>query len=291
MFPENFDTGIYKNLNKDLKKLEDKQLITHYLIHGKKEGRICCDVTNRETLKKYIDTNNLDCLEIGPFDCPVLRGSKVKYFDVLNKKDLIERSKKCGRKNHVSGIPYIDYVDSKGNLRIVKEKFDIVLSCHSIEHQVDLIKHLNDVSMILKPKGKYVIIIPDKRFCFDHFLPETTIAEIIDKNSQNRTFHTLKSVIEHRSLTCHNDTLRHWKGDHGKQSFENNPHLIKKSIEEYQLNMKQNSYLDVHSFQFFPDSFSQIIHLLNVNKYINLREERIYQTTYGKNEFYVVLSL
>ena len=47
----------------------------------------------------------LNCLEIGPFDCPVLRGSKVKYFDVLDQEGLKKRSVDCNRPFPPDNVP------------------------------------------------------------------------------------------------------------------------------------------------------------------------------------------
>ena len=153
LFPSNFDCLIYKNNNQDLCNFTDEQLLNHYSVFGKNEGRICNQITNRYELIQSIDKNT-SCLEIGPFDCPVLIGPTIKYFDVLNKEDLIERAIKCERNNN--NVPYIDYVDKTGNLNIIDEKFDLILSCHSIEHQTNFIKHLTNVSGLLKNNGVYL---------------------------------------------------------------------------------------------------------------------------------------
>ena len=181
MFPEIFDLHIYKKYNVDLNHMNHEQLLEHYSIYGQNEGRICSKIFNRDTLTTHI--NKLKCLEIGPFDVPVLRGENVKYFDVLDKEGLTARAIQINRINNILNIPDIHFVDNNGDLAIIKnEKFDIVLSCHSIEHQIDFVEHLRGVSNLLLPNGYYVIILPDKRYCFDHFLKETTIADIINSH-------------------------------------------------------------------------------------------------------------
>ena len=71
------------------------------------------------------------------------------------------------------------------------------LSCHSIEHQLNFIQHLQDVSELLNDNGYYVIILPDKRYCFDHFIKESTIADIICQYTDKPKLHSIKSIIEH----------------------------------------------------------------------------------------------
>jgi len=277
LFPQVFDCEIYKQNNSDLKDMSEDDLFHHYIRDGKKEGRKCSLITHRGDLIKLIP-DNLSCLEIGPFDNPVLTNCNVKYFDVLNKEDLLERSKNL---NRTQNVPHIDYVDEKGNLSVIDEKFDIILSCHSIEHQLDFIKHINDVSSLLNPAGIYIVICPDKRYCFDHFISESTIADIIHMNYINNEKHNIKSVIEHRALTCHNNTILHWDGDHGEQSIFN----IQYAIDEY----NTGKFIDVHSLQFTPDSFENVIGLLNKNNFIDMQCDKVYPTVRNSNEFYVIL--
>jgi hypothetical protein len=285
MFPSNFDLNIYIK-HADLKFMNNKLLEKHYKEYGKNEGRICSKISNRTELIKYIDTNKLKCLEIGPFDCPNLKGGKVKYFDVLDQDSLKKRALKLNRKGKV---PYIDYVNNKGDLRIIDEKFDLVLSCHSIEHQLNFIQHLRDVSELLNDNGYYVIILPDKRYCFDHFIKESTIADIICQYTNKPKLHSIKSVIEHRALTCHNNSNRHWNNDHGKQTYFSNTNSIMNAIKEYQNSISNNQYLDVHSLQFTPDSFKNIINLLNQLNYIDLVIDNFYNTIKNSCEFFVIL--
>ncbi len=279
--PSNFDVDIYRNNNYDLKHMDNNEAYWHYEKYGKNEGRICSKIINRDTLKSYIN-ENMSCLEIGPFDNPVVSGEKVKYFDVLDRENLIKRSIECGRISN--NVPFIHYVDPNCNLSIINEKFDCVLSCHSIEHQIDLIKHLNDVSNLLYQNGCYFVICPDKRYCFDHFIKETTIADVIDMNENKRNNHSIKSVIEHRALTCHNDPIRHWNNDHGEYNIDFI--AVKNAIDEFR---NSDSYIDVHSMQFTSTSFENIINILYSLKYIDLKIEKIYHTLRNSCEFYAVL--
>ena len=285
MFPANFDVNIYKQYP-DLKRLNNQLLKKHYIEYGKNEGRICSKISNKSRLLKYIDTNKLKCLEIGPFDCPNLKGEKVKYFDVLDQDSLKKRALKLNRGGKV---PYIDYVSSNGDLKIIDEKFDLVLSCHSIEHTLNFIQHLKDVSELLNDNGYYVIILPDKRYCFDHFIKESTIADIINQYTNKPKLHSLKSVIEHRTLTCHNDSRRHWNNDHGRQNYFSNPNSITNAIKEYENSISNNQYLDVHSLQFTPDSFKNNINILSQLNYIDLVTDKVYNTIRNSCEFYVTL--
>jgi hypothetical protein len=286
--PKSFDASVYRQKNKDLSEFDDSKLASHYERHGRNEGRQASLISNRQQLAAHISECDYSaCLEIGPFDCPVLSGSNVKYFDVMSRECLVERAKKIGRDKSLDRIPFIDFVDLNGKLNSINTKFDLALSAHAIEHQLDLIKHLNEVSNILKENGYYVVICPDKRYCFDHFIPETSIAELIFRHLNPLNNHSVRSVIEHRALTCHNDPRRHWIGDHGQQAI--NPVKLKSAIQEYHLKSAAGNYIDVHSMQFTPDSFRSNMSLLLELNLTNFVVKEIYPTLKNKLEFFVVL--
>ena len=280
-FHEEFDLEIYKINNKDLENLTDEELSENFKSHGINEGRVS-NICNRDFLQNCSLQFEL-CLEIGPFDCPIIKGDNVKYFDVLDRDNLIVRSKQCGR----SGVvPEIHYVEENGNLEVINDKFDMVLSCHSIEHQPDFIRHLQRIENILNNGGYYTIICPDKRYCFDHFIEETTIADILYSYYNKSIKHSIKSVIEHRVLTCHNDSVRHWNGDHGLQTIDNDETSLQRSIDEFNNN---SVYIDVHAWQFTPDSFEYIINKLRNLGMISFKVHRKYHTIKNMFEFTVIL--
>ena len=152
-------------------------------------------------------------LEIGPFAHPMMRGEHVDHLDVLPTEALRARAVSLGM--DPGGVPDIRWVSSGGDLSVVTERYDAVVSSHAIEHQPDLIRHLQQVEALLRPGGSYYLLIPDHRYCFDHFLVPSTTAQVIGAHVERRSVHTAASVIEHRALTTHNDPVRHWAGDHG----------------------------------------------------------------------------
>ncbi len=227
-----------------------------------------------------------DTLEIGPFDAPIVTGPEVRYFDVLDQQGLQTRAAKLNRKP--AGVPHIDYVSATGDLGIVDRKFKAVVSAHAIEHQPDLVKHLSDVAGLLEDGGRYYLLIPDKRYCFDHFIAESTVADVYQAHVEGRDRHLLKSVIEHRALTTHNDALRHWAGDHSNGSYlASIPARTKAAIAEYEA--ANGGYVDVHAWQFTPPSFLRLIEQLSALDAINLVPEAVYETPYNRLEFMAVL--
>lgn len=162
------------------------------------------------------------------------------------------------------------------------------MSSHSIEHQPDLIKHLIDVCDLLEPGGRYFLIVPDKRYCFDHYLPDTTVADIIEAHTERRRTHRIGNVIEHRALTTHNDTARHWQFDHADRDYADNiASRTRQALREFK--EADGAYIDVHAWKFTPIVFRQVITQLTELGLINLFTERVYHTPHGRNEFTAVL--
>jgi len=204
------DLDYYRKFNDDLATLNNEQLLNHYIQYGRAEGR-----SNHMCKRDFvfsIPRNKI--LEIAPFTNPSLIGNHVKYFDVLDFPELVKRAKK-----HSYPVTHrfkIDYVSSNGDLGIIREKFSSVFSSHCVEHQVDLIKHINQVENLLENTGKYYLIIPDKRYCFDYFIPESSVADVpgaaLLRSSER---HHPANILKHRAMITHNDPVQHWSGLHG----------------------------------------------------------------------------
>ena len=283
--PPEFDHSYYRAHHSDLKSLHDAALEAHYADYGKLEGRATSIGAVRSGILPYVKKSGT-ILEIGPFNAPAVSGPNVTYFDVLSTDEMIERARSIGY--DPSTVPDVNFVSRSGDLRSVDRKFDAIVSSHAIEHQPDLIRHLNDVAAILRPDGRYYVICPDKRYCFDHFIAETTIAGVIQAHEEKRTIHTLGSVIEHRAMTTHNDVIRHWNGDHEDPGYMDRlSERTKNAIEQYR--EADGQYIDVHAWQFTPDSFRKILTALECLGEITLAIERVYQTPRGQVEFIAVL--
>jgi hypothetical protein len=225
-------------------------------------------------------------LEIGPFCNPLTSGKNSLYFDVLDSAGLKSRAEQI---NYPIGrIPTIHYASPTGDLSIVDRIFSAATSCHCIEHQPDLIRHLQQVGNCLEEGGYYFVIVPDKRYCFDHFIPESTIARVIEAHVEKPGIHRLGSVIEHRALITHNDGGRHWLGDHTDPGYrENRTARVAAALLEFQ--RANGSYIDVHAWQFTPNGFRSIIETLYDLGFSSFRARRVYNTLYGRFEFCAIL--
>lgn len=215
----------------------------------------------------------------------MLRGPNIRYFDVLDKASMIELAAIYG--DPVVQAVEIDFISPTGDLSVVTESFDVVFSSHCIEHQPDLVRHLQQIEKLLKPDGRYVVVVPDKRYCFDHFIPVSRLDEVLEAWREERKVHTRQKVIEHRAHITHNDAARHWAGDHGTPLYVSHPQKLVEAANEFE--SRQGKYIDVHGWQFTPETFSDLVARLVELKMSPLQVTDMFQTSPGSLEFSAVL--
>jgi SAM-dependent methyltransferase len=279
-FPEEWSGDNYLLMNPDLTGVN---LATHFEEFGFRENRQGQFVLTRFALKTYLP-KNVKYLEIGPLGRPYLTLNEfnVKYFDVIEKEALKEIAKNAPGHNPAD-VPIIDYVDPNGDLKIINEKFDIVFSSHSIEHQPNILGHLEQVSNLLKSNGLYICIIPDHRYCFDHFQNPSTIFDVIEAYVENRNVHTRKNLLTHQYLSAHNDPVEHWAGNHGAHHLQEID--FQKAVKAFK--KSTNDYEDCHGWFFTPHRFREIFKS-SITKVIALELERCYETPKNAHEFLTV---
>ena len=224
--------------------------------------------------------------EIGPFHNPSLKGDGGAYFDLQLQPELIARVAEYGLPT--DRVPHIDFADPKGDLSGIDRRFAAVFSSHCIEHQPSLVRHLAQVSALLEPGGRYYLIAPDKRFCFDHYLPLSTLGGVIEAHLEDRRVHSLANLIDARTLVTHNQKLRHWTEDHGDYpTADHVERSARHAIAEF--NAAGGAYIDIHAWRFTPARFAEIVTALQELGFIDLTPELVCATRPGQLEFTAVL--
>ncbi|MBZ4191097.1 class I SAM-dependent methyltransferase [Niabella beijingensis] len=80
------------------------------------------------------------------------------------------------------------YIDEAAELSSVpNESYDFLLSCHSLEHVANPIKAVKRWNEVLKTKGRLCLVLPDKRYTFDHNRPYTTFEHLLADFGQRIT--------------------------------------------------------------------------------------------------------
>lgn len=186
-----------------------------------------------------------------------------------------------------AGVPQINYISPTGTFDIVDRKFSAVFRSHCIEHQPDFVRHLRNVSWVLETEGRYYIICPDKRFCFDNFRATTSIADVVAAYLLEDEHHQRRSFPNQILRTTQNDPQRHWLGDHGLPTFKTSNDL---RVDTTRSHIEATEYLDCHAWQFRPQVFFETVSTLARLELTDLHPEHVYQTPANLFEFVVVLS-
>jgi SAM-dependent methyltransferase len=272
--------------------MTDPELLFHYQQHGREEGRVCSQVRDRQSFLKIMPAD-ARILEIGPFWGPAFTRPlfDVAYIDAYDREELQRRAERDPNSGGAM-VPEIDYVwQGQPYENLINVKFDVAYSSHNIEHQPDLIRHLRDVASVLRPGGVFALVIPDKRYCFDHFLSSSDITDIMEGYMHRRTRHSMAKVIADKMMHTHNDPLRHWLVDHGRDPRYEGPSEYRKNCIIQGMAYYENGkeYIDAHAWHFTPDTFGSIIEELFALNISPFDIKRIYPTVFGSFEFYALL--
>lgn len=283
-FPPEIDLEFYKQ-KYGIK--DDVAAIRDYA-PGIAAGKMCSRLCARDEFLKYLSDRfkNKRILEIGPGHTPAFTGENVVYFDVCDREQLIERSKRYNLPvNHVP--TKIHYVDPHGDLRVVKEKFDLVFSSHQIEHSVDIIEYFNNIRYLLHDEGVFACIAPDKRFTFDHFRPLSTFEEAVDQHFNRPGYnHPIQNWLYQLSNKTHNDSKKHWGGEHGTPRGYDYSRLCC-DLNAYRHTTK---LIEQHRWIFTADTFRDLCNALKERGLISLELRRLYNVPLNANGFNAIFT-
>jgi predicted SAM-dependent methyltransferase len=237
----------------------------------------------------HIDKNGRG-VEIGPCQSPIApkrAGYQVHVIDHLDREGLIAKYKE----HHLEGIENIEQVDfvwkgeSYAALTGKSKYYDWIIASHIIEHMPDLVGFLRGCDDILKEDGVISLIIPDKRYCFDHYQPISSISKAIDGYYQQYKVHTPGAVAEHFLNIVSKAGITSWNADTvGEYKFVHPLDLSQKLMDHV---VRTQEYLDVHAWYFVPHSFSLMIHDLYHFGLIPLKEIGFFPTE--GCEFFITL--
>jgi 2-polyprenyl-3-methyl-5-hydroxy-6-metoxy-1,4-benzoquinol methylase len=209
-------------------------------------------------------------LEIGPSYNPITPrrdGFEVTVMDHADAASLRVKYAEFGV--DVSKVEEVDIVSTDlGELVTAGRRFDVIVASHMIEHTTDVIGFLKSCDALLD-NGRLMLIVPDKRFCFDHFRPNSTAGNAIDAYFSQRKRH-LGGLFDHYANFVLNSDLMAWeqtaKQDlkclHGGQDAA---HVLKKALES-------NDYFDAHEWTFTPTSFRLMMRDLQDAGLVKLRQ-------------------
>jgi hypothetical protein len=229
-------------------------------------------------------------VEIGPSfnpTAPKRDGYKVHVIDHLCREDLVKKYSGAGVR--LSKIEEVDYVwkgETYAELTGKRNFYDWIIASHVIEHTPDLIGFINACDEILVDGGVLALVIPDKRFCFDHFRSHTGIGKVIDAHLNGNTIHTPGTAAECILSSVTRANQISWSRDaRGGYAFFHAPDRAKAVMNKV---LDHGEMVDFHAWCFTPHSFLLMIEDLYLLGLIKLREIDFHPTS--GCEFYVTLS-
>ena len=264
--------------------------------------------STRPFISDYIRARHKACpiknvLEIGPLDKPfiskLLKKASIKYLDHATRSDLI---RKYGDTVDSASIPEIDFVFDgyRPYSDICGLGYDLVFSSHCLEHQPNLLGHLNEVSEILANGGMYVCFIPDFRYCFDSLRPPSTIIDILLEFYSSPSRPSTRSILEHLFVSSgtSNDSIAHQKSwrDMSRDQYidkltdvtcSNALRLLNKAKEI----INSNVYHDCHVWKLYPLGMSRILETIISCGLLGFKSFSVFQSSdhMKKYEFALVL--
>ena len=155
-------------------------------------------------------------VEIGSLDRPVLRREmgRVLYVDHADTASLRDKyAEDPGVR--AEAIMEIDWVwDESGMDGLVRRHgpVDYVIASHVAEHVPDLIGWLQALGRVLAAQGEIRLVIPDKRFCFDHHRAESGLGDLLAAHAAGSRAPSLARIADYFLHVVEVDTPAVWAG-------------------------------------------------------------------------------
>ena len=238
-----------------------------------------------------IDPHQMVGLEIGPLDKPLVKkdgASNIYYADYASRETLQKNSMGDGSVD-INEIPDIDYVLTAPLPERLDRQFDYVIASHVAEHVPDFLGWITTIFGWLKPGGRVILAIPDKRYCFDILRNTSTAGQLMEAFFERRPYPKLGAIYDGMRQAVRFDTARAWSDPHYQGPFEPvfSPgaalYTAKRALEP-------RVYQDCHCWVFTYQTFLSVLgelDALDVAPMVILRHEA---PVYGSNEFHVVLA-
>ena len=165
-------------------------------------------------------------------------------------------------------------------------KFDLIYGSHVLEHQVDLIGHLQSLEKLLKPGGRVIEIIPDLRTCFDALRYPSVTSDALLAHLKQSPIHQGKQVFDGVSREI-DKNLGYRMRDADFDGVRFRTSLQRAYQAMLAAEVPGQAYTDTHAWTFTPDSFRLLMIELRLLGLVRLTPTFV-SPQYG-NQFCAVL--
>lgn len=232
-------------------------------------------------------------MEIGPSYNPIApksEGFTVDVIDHMSKPSLLEKYRGLGvPDDRLALIEDVDYVWQGEDYRTLTGKtqyYDWIVASHVVEHMPDLIAFLQQCDAVMKSTGVLSLVVPDMRYCFDHFRPLASLSNVIDKHVNTEQRHSPGTAAEfYLNAVSRGDNIL-WS----KKSMDGFKltHGLDDALRAMEQALQGGVYEDYHSWCFVPHSFRLMIQDLHDLGLIPFQELEFFPT--AGYEFFISLS-
>jgi SAM-dependent methyltransferase len=245
----------------------------------------------RDRLLADYNVSGLRGAEIGPLSRPIVKrsDSEVYYIDYCTTEELREKYATVPDA-HPDRIENVDFVWVEQPLAAVlgdKAPLDYVVASHVIEHVPDLVGWLREMRDVLKPGGRLLLIIPDKRFTFDIYRRLTSMEEVSLAFEEHRRIPGLRCIMDHFANVVSADAWALW--DDYKLAddlkYFHGPEFLDLAHDHFH----SGKYIDIHCWVFTPWSFLELMGKITSTFALGFALGHFLTTQEHDLEFYVQL--
>jgi predicted SAM-dependent methyltransferase len=251
-------------------------------------GRTLLDRVER--LLSGVDVHKEVGLEIGPLDKPLVKrtaGRSIFYADYTSR-EVLQQNSADDENVNVDNIPHIDYVINGSLPKTLDRQFDYVVASHVAEHVPDFLGWVLTMFGWLKPGGRIILAIPDKRYCFDFLRTPSSVGQLLEAFFERRPYPKLSAIYDGMRQAVRFDTWRAWNEPDYQGPFEP---IFSPEVSLYTARraLEAETYQDCHCWVFTHQTFLDVINEINSLGVAPITIIRHEAPVHGSNEFHVVL--
>ncbi|WOD20560.1 class I SAM-dependent methyltransferase [Paraburkholderia kirstenboschensis] len=243
----------------------------------------------RAILLAGLDTKNMLGLEIGALCRPLVRreeGEPVIYVDHADTPTL-RKKYESDRNVTVDHIVDVDAVWGQNTLREATRGrlVDYAVASHVVEHVPDLIAWLNELASVLRPTGELRLIVPDKRFLFDIFRRETSLADVLLSYINKARVPQPHSMLDFTLGVVKARREQIWRDE--VPAVPERHYDWQGAVALARDIIKNGTYHDIHCWAFTPKSFAELLRDMTDTGLVDFACEGFLDTQEEDFEFYV----
>ncbi|WEN14902.1 hypothetical protein PY254_16975 [Rhodanobacter sp. AS-Z3] len=202
-------------------------------------------------------------LEIGPSFNPLARKADGYNVDILDHADAPAlRAKYRDAGVNLGNIEDVDFVWQGEPLSETLGRrgwYDWIIASHVIEHTPDLVAFLVECQTLLSEAGRLILVVPDMRYCFDHFQSRSSTGDVLDAHHQGRTLPSPGRVFDHHANAVSKGWQRVLAWHRGAPGPLRRMHDMEGVVGAWRHAQDGKEYIDVHNWHFTPESFRLVI--------------------------------